>query len=550
MKKMKKFFTFFLAIMLVFACFAGCGQNNGDQSDKPSDDSSSGETPTTVEYDYYKNFKMNGDNKLLVWKGEDDNFAQAFTAIAIQGLFNRDEITYYNLTFSANELWLQDLKDTYGVTTETVTFDSMVNAYKEKFGADAKYILYDKAKNPESVNVATSLAGIFNAIPVDTTQERQFSSKKGYNMEKLMDVTEMTESDCYYDYKDKFATDALFQLSPDLWYPRDYWIAGKYYGFYQVDTDISTLAFRNRVQSWTDDDSPIFGWGPTTEGQDVTIASNNAEFTVASDTSANMTVLCSDAWGTSFTQKSLHKEVTAQKGKHYVCIMMSDGDNIQAVSNTFPFSAAYYLADRENFKMGWTLNVSCVDLQPSIMNYLYRNMDENDYFVASVSGAGYMYPSSYPQEALKLFTERLGNYLKRADCHSLQILEEAIDVDAFEYYSKIEGLYGCAVMSGWKYAAKHGSVYWKNGMPFVTCRFSLWETTGANIAAQVNACEKDPTSINGYSVINVHPWSTSYTDVVELVKNLDENTIVVTADNFFKMIRANVPQVDVDCTEN
>ena len=105
-------------------------------------------------------------------------------------------------------------------------------------------------------------------------------------------------------------------------------------------------------------------------------------------------------------------------------------------------------------------------------------------------------------------------------------------------------------MSGWKYAAKHGSVYWKNGMPFVTCRFSLWETTGANIAAQVNACEKDPTSINGYSVINVHPWSTSYTDVVELVKNLDENTIVVTADNFFKMIRANVPQVDVDCTEN
>lgn len=525
--------------LLLSGCDGGEGNGNG------------GGGKEITYYDYYRSFDMNEAGHLKVWGTNTElnlSYSDYLTAVAIQGLFNREEITYYSVAINANNVWLEDMKEAYGITTEAVTVDSMVLAYKEKFGEDAKYILYDKAENPESVNVATSLAGIFDAIPVDVTRERQFSSAKGYDMEMLLDASEMTEKECFSEYQDRFSSDALFQLDPNLWYPRDYWIAGKYFGIYQKETDISTLFFRDKVQGWTDDDSPIFGWGPTYEEQDVKIASKNNQFTVASDTSFNLTVLASEYWGTEFKQSAVHAPITAQKGKHYVCLMMSDGDNIQAVSNTFPMYSAYYKAQRAGFKMGWTVNVSCVDLQPSILNAIYRDMDKDDYFVASVSGAGYMFPSSYEKDALELFTDRLSGYLERADLHSLQILDNAIDEECFEYYGKIPNLYGCAVMSGNKYQDKKGSVYWRNGMPFVTCRFSLWQDKGANIAAQVNACAKDPNSIEGYSVINVHPWSCNYTDVQELVSNLDENVVVVTADDFFRLIRANVPQEDVDLT--
>ena len=65
------------------------------------------------------------------------------------------------------------------------------------------------------------------------------------------------------------------------------------------------------------------------------------------------------------------------------------------------------------------------------------------------------------------------------------------------------------------------------------------------MAERINGYAKDPTTIEGYTAINLHPWSMSYQDAVKLVSLLDENVVVVTADDFIRLITENVPHVEV-----
>jgi hypothetical protein len=65
------------------------------------------------------------------------------------------------------------------------------------------------------------------------------------------------------------------------------------------------------------------------------------------------------------------------------------------------------------------------------------------------------------------------------------------------------------------------------------------------MAARINSYSKDPTTIAGYTAINLHPWSMSYQDAVKLVSLLDEDVVVVSADDFIRLITENVPQKNV-----
>ena len=76
-------------------------------------------------------------------------------------------------------------------------------------------------------------------------------------------------------------------------------------------------------------------------------------------------------------------------------------------------------------------------------------------------------------------------------------------------------------------------------------RETLWNANVEEMAKRINSYAKDPTTIEGYTAINLHPWSMSYADAVKLVSLLDENVVVVTADDFIRLITENVPQKDV-----
>jgi hypothetical protein len=193
--------------------------------------------------------------------------------------------------------------------------------------------------------------------------------------------------------------------------------------------------------------------------------------------------------------------------------------------------------------MGWSVQPALLELGPNILNHLKREAGEKDYFVASVSGIGYIYPQVYP--TLETYTKALSSYLRRADLSVVQILDSGPSQKVIDAYAQIPELKGGIYCYGDKYVAGNGSVFWSNDKPFVSIRETLWNANVEAMAQRINGYAKDPTTIEGYTAINLHPWSMTYADAVKLVSLLDENVVVVTADDFIRLITENVPHVEV-----
>ena len=100
------------------------------------------------------------------------------------------------------------------------------------------------------------------------------------------------------------------------------------------------------------------------------------------------------------------------------------------------------------------------------------------------------------------------------------------------------------------YSGFHGRVARLNGKLVVSGRYSLWgnATKGDMVGvegmiANLKAMPKDPTSLDGYSLIPVHAWSHSYADVVALAQGLESagGFDIVLPSELVKRIAQNVP---------
>lgn len=548
-----------LAITCLFALFVGCNSQNEPEEPDPIGSVETDLFEVDGNFTYFGSMKMNGAKHLKVFTNT-GNYYENVLQTVIQGLFAQTESVYYYNYASCSQLWLDDITENYGITFETTTVSEMVSDYIEMRGGKkyTGYVLYDFDANPDSINYATTIAAVKGWLPLDKTIADKYTSL--LMASNSLDATDLSYEDVFEDYKGELNNAGVFQLDPSLEMPRDYWVANKFFGYYgeYVDNTLNQL-LATKVQEWMQPDAPVFGWGADEEGANITFNSQFSHFMVGTDTSYNLTVYaCTDVFGVSagrFEQKFEDYRITAQAGKHYVCIVMSDGDNLQASSNTFVTGESYYNAVRGDFPMGWTMNVSAADVQPSLLRSMYAETGEKDFFVASVSGMGYLYPELYDREQLIAHCSRLNIYLDRADMQTLQIMfkstiSEADVLEGVKYYAQMSNLKGGMLVSYDNYYLDfHGSVFWSNDKPFVGIRASLWSKTGAMIAEQINGYKKDPSSIEGYTLVNVHPWSCTYADVVKLVENLDEDCVVVNANQFFDLISENVPHNNVVLSE-
>ena len=60
-------------------------------------------------------------------------------------------------------------------------------------------------------------------------------------------------------------------------------------------------------------------------------------------------------------------------------------------------------------------------------------------------------------------------------------------------------------------------------------------------AATVNGYPADINSINGYSVINIHPWTIGPDDLAYFVSQLDDGVEVLPVDQLLAAVEQNIP---------
>lgn len=624
---MKKLVKTFVSAMLVTVVALGAGLSGCKKPDDPYIPP----PPIDIEdvdvsFDYYAHSPLAADKTIYVLNdgagegseegdtGSSYTYDQLMTASAVQGLYNRKEVSYflnglsvtsgintdmYHLDYAAEKhgltkvnLSLEDAIKRYiadweanvaagvwGSQINLATFNTVagVDAYIEaapKKGYETPgYILY--RKNTISVNVASTVAAVTGFVPVERENEA-WAQALGLKKKITVDSDALGYAWALRTLRNELSPKALInqnfssggKTNPFL---KDYGIAHKYFFTYYDNNTNAPTSFRNDLhKNFLSKNVPVLGY-PQNEVQDVAMFAEYGQFIVPTDYSYNLSFLGAKEFGqnTDGTKKmfSPNKADTtaADPSKHYVAFVFSDGDNATMWANTAQHANTWMSANgraEDNFEVTWGITPSIADLMPSIYDSIItQTATEKDSFIVPVTGQGYtnLYEFKTANSAEYAdYLSKLAVYLKKSGMDIVTAMSDgattAQRIGTYEDLAQIGGLKGGLVYQGGAYfSGVNGGVYWATGKdaagntvrkPFIGPRDSLWETTPAYIAARINQYPIDIKSIDGYTIINVHPWSHNYQDVRKIVKMLNPNVEVVSMDRLVDMVIANVTPTD------
>lgn len=410
------------------------------------------------------------------------------------------------------------------------------------------YVLTDIENNPESANVATIAANVYNSIIVDS-RDKDYYEEAGYTM--TYDARTKTTQDAWNEFKDKCNKDGLVVMPVQTGELREFAIQN---GFFVLNINKengtasggqNTELFKEILSS-LNQGAPIFGWEQgIDEASFVSLASQSGHVWIPNDWTYNIPL-------TSLLYKSRQTSTLANvknpqnfdydKKKNYISYYLSDGDNIQWMMNNF-VNGYYSNSDAEAMKMGFGIPVgNLAMLAPSQFTNIV-NLQNRECSLVESLGGGYLYVDNYGSDG-----DRANNLAKLATNvaasmrqHRVKIMGVmALDVDSpaakegFQaYVDANDQLEGIIAMQYSPYAGGEGQIFWvtnKAGydIPVVTIKYSLWnfgtynsarEGTPAYIANKL----KSEASDQSFSVISVHAWS-SFSDIGNSNDELAENT--------------------------
>lgn len=509
--------TVWLAIFVLFSAGSGCIEETP----------SVGRTPPQQLYAVDPDALTDGE-KVIV---------QGLQGILAQG--NNAENIWMDYP-NGYRLWLEDLGDNHGVTLD-YSFQNDPWGLVERFKSRVKgYIIYELGEDSE--NVATTLAGVAMSLPLST---KLVEEAEEHGLQEVLDVTGKDERWCYENYwaevNHKVACLQKESIHNAL---RDYCIAERAFCFSEGKPRFMRKLFHNM-----DDGGVVLGWGACEESEFVKPASQYDLRVIPADRAQNLSVL-SRFQVKSVEQRPGDLQVQAEEDVHYVTFVMSDGDNVQWLLNDFATDERWYGSPlRGDFPMGWTISPGLIELAPTVMERLYDDATDDDSFVSSVSGRGYLYPSQFPD--LEREARQLNEYLERTDLSIVSILDTeygALCRENIRPYADQSNVIGGFWLWYDDYAGHEGDIIFVNGKPFISARYNLWEDKDhpegkdapGEIIQALNNAPADPHRIWGYSLVNVHPWSRSMNEVREIVSSLDRDVRVVTPEEFIVQVKRNL----------
>lgn len=410
--------------------------------------------------------------------------------------------------------WLDRLKEQYPTVESQVQSNpiTLINQYKSKLSG---YVYYDQSTNPVSLNVATSIAGVANAIVVNP------NTRLNAIIAGLPMIADVRAADKTYDwlynhatYGPMFNKDALFHQAS--WFDhqlRDYAVMKKGFVYYSdPTTNLAPYAAQQnkhgRVYGWANSEQALFQQASQASQQ--VVASNH---NWSSSTTAR--------WQVPIQQQTYHTPaaVATNPGKHYVAFVMSDGDNVTWLTNGMGSDPKYFASPhRGKFNMTWDFSPSLLEMNPVAHNWFYQHAADGslggrDNFVAA-GGAGLAFPSQYPAADLAGLAANTNASLAAADLRVTSILDTSYDANKLQTILDQPQLIGMMYKTyDTFYKGRAGALEFRNGKPILSVKYSLWDGADSanSIAAALNSApSKDAIDDQGsYTIVNVHPWSTA-----------------------------------------
>lgn len=494
-------------------------------------------------------------DKVYAIRESDMTGKELTTVSSLQGILAQDRAAVYiegSVGSGAEVLSAASRK--YGFEVEYVTDAwELVSKFSDRLGG--KYVLYNDVTDSGvssrdlSINYAAVVSSVEHYIMVAKTDEQ---TAKDSGLSLGADATELNTREVFDTYKDKLNKGVLVHQEPANRYLRDYAIASKamcfYSDYYDGDTNV-----KNDILAWADVNAPILGW---TENEINFVTSNStmSKVTVAADWSCNLSFYSAETSAKLTQTQYEERKITPQKGKHYVAVVMSDGDNVQWMTRGFTVDSRYYGSTyRGDFPMTWTGAPGLYDLAPDTLGTMYQSASARDQFIAGPSGAGYVNIADYNEKSLKEYAAYTAGYMEKTDMSYVNLLDNNVAPERLKYFSAYPQIKGGIWSVGNKYIEGDGAVYWSNGKPFVAAREALWRIAGDDnsnkyygyterVAQRINGYKRDYTKIEGYTVVLAHAWSVGSMDyVARFVADLDDDVELVTVGEMLDMITKYVP---------
>lgn len=502
-------------------------------------------------------------DEITVVKASRLSNAQRHSIIALQGLVAKEKPQIFiDYGYETNRNAIAEFERAgYSIVYNDESgnpwnFSSLVAKFKP-YIADGGYTLFATAEDHGQLNTATNLATLNGWLPVTPADEETVVQ---LGLEKKTDISGDDINlkylkKFYKENKDKFRNDSLVHMYYYAQGMRDFAVQQNIFVLYIEDADFEGRLFRDSIMRELEPSSSIFGWCQY-EIKFTESASRYGHYVIPSDHSYNLSILSSFDVEEKF-DSPYEGTVELDPDKHYVAIVYSDGDNLQWIQNGFSEFHTWQSYGLDT-PVTWTFapiasELAGVDVKRTLAN------SENATFITGPSGGGYARITNMNSKELEAFSDYTASAMLDSGLGIMTLLDEIKYEATFDssmqkrlsYFSRYDNIRGGILqLDPNDYAGGGGRVYFSDDKPFVTVGFSLWHPSGnadevtnewiAEQAAIINAKSADIKTINGYTVINIHPWTIGPDDLAYFVSQLDDGVEVIPADELLAAVSQNV----------
>lgn len=110
------------------------------------------------------------------------------------------------------------------------------------------------------------------------------------------------------------------------------------------------------------------------------------------------------------------------ENKVYVCLILSDGDNIQYMQHVLKMR--WNTGTRGTLPLGWTVTPMAAEMDPMMFNHYWNTATTNDCLISGPSGAGYTHMQNWSAANLAGFTKLSDSYLQRSGLRVITVWDD------------------------------------------------------------------------------------------------------------------------------
>ena len=356
------------------------------------------------------------------------------------GLINRLQPQIYLISRSDDQFWLEEVLKSIPYTMSPLKGEAILQELLTSYRNLVQGLIIYDPDLPDTINIATMLAGQQDGIIVSSTQADTL--QQPYNLPLLTDLRTYkwtSRLQAYHWAEQHLLSNAnpylVAGFTPAIPLAiRSFLVATRTFIYWLDPRNIwphpslgwlSEHSLMKRILQAFPPGVAHLGWFMQ-EGTGVTLTSKAAKPVIATDFFANLEV-----W-TSVEPEHDDGEHDDREGHHaprhhapdskiYLSFTLSEGDNLQYMQERMLH--LWKDAARGSVPIGWAIAPLLVEAAPSMTDYYVRTATANDEFVAGPSGAGYMFPSRWPTAQLPAFLERTGQLMQRTNLTLLEVLD-------------------------------------------------------------------------------------------------------------------------------